>query len=105
MSRISFAHKIWAVALFCGVIAWLSGPAGRLLVALLLLLFAPGYLIERACCRTQNTIDMTSSMPRRLVGFVRPTLWLGLSLSSIALLYAWTTAFNLSLTTEVVQFL
>jgi hypothetical protein len=75
-------------------VAWLSGPAGRMLVVLPLLLFGPGLLLERALLpSTQFPI------------FVRPTLWLGLSLSAVALLYEWATLIGLSLTPLVLALL
>jgi hypothetical protein len=80
----------WALALVATALlalAWLTGPLGRLLVLLALLLFAPGYLLERAL------------RPRIETPFARPALWLALSLSSAALLYEWSTALHLHLTT------
>jgi hypothetical protein len=98
MRNVPPARALWPLALCGGVGAWLGGPPGRLLVVLPLLLFGPGYLIERVCCRTT-----APSASRELNGFVRPTIWLGLSLSSIALLYAWTTALSLTLTTTALR--
>ena len=43
-----FQHRVLVVALCCAALAWIAGPAGRLLVAMPLLLFGPGYLFERA---------------------------------------------------------
>jgi hypothetical protein len=91
MSR---AHTIWAAAICCTAIAWLSGPAGRWLVVLPLLLVGPGYLLERSAPESSH-----------LSAFVRPALWLGLSLSIVALFYAWTTALGLSLTTSFLRVL
>ncbi|MEP7188237.1 MAG: DUF6541 family protein, partial [Roseiflexaceae bacterium] len=75
-------------------VAWLCGPAGRMLVVLPLLLFGPGLLIERALLPAA-----------RLPAFVRPTLWLGLSLSAIALLYEWATLLGIALTPLVLALL
>ncbi len=76
------------VGLVWAVLAVLAGPAGRFGVVLALLLFGPGYLIESSWPLFANPSP-----------FVRPTLWVGLSLSLIALLYEWVTfvGFNLSL--------
>src|SRR5687768_6634559 len=70
----------------CAAVAWLAGPSGRLPVVLPLLLFGPGYLFEHAL----RPIARPSA-------FLRPTLWLGLSLSLIALLYEWITVLGLAL--------
>jgi hypothetical protein len=83
-------RRLFAVALCCAALAWLAGPAGRLLVVLPLLLFGPGYLLERAIAAFP-----TPSMA------LRPAIWLGLSLSIVALLYEWATAFGLRLTPAV----
>src|SRR3954462_16028138 len=79
-------HRLLAATLCCAALAWLAGPPGPLLVVLPLLLFGPGYLLERAL------------MPFPSASLaLRPALWLGLSLSIVALLYEWTTALGLSL--------
>lgn len=64
----------------------LFGPAARLAFVSVLLLLAPGFLLARL-------------LPGREVAsaFVRPVVWLGLSMSLIALLYQWVTALGLSL--------
>src|SRR5690349_6439495 len=80
-------HRLLVATLACTALAWLAGPAGRLLVVLPLLLFGPGYLLERAL----------AAFPGPSLA-LRPALWLGLSLSIVALLYEWTTALGLSLT-------
>src|SRR6187402_2348954 len=89
-----FPHRVLVVVLVCAAFVWLSGPAGRLLVVLPLLLFGPGYLAERALAASDG-----ASLAQR------PAIWLGLSLSLIALLYQWATALGLSLTTPVLSFL
>jgi hypothetical protein len=81
------ARRLVILAVAAAGVAWLAGPAGRLLVALPLLLFGPGLLIERALAPFA-----------RLPWPARPTLWLGLSLSTIALIYEWATTFGLPLT-------
>src|SRR5262245_50149743 len=85
-----FQHRVLVVALCCAALAWISGPAGRLLVALPLLLFGPGYLFERAW----PAFDGVSLA-------LRPVLWLGLSISLIALIYEWATALGLVLAPPV----
>jgi hypothetical protein len=57
-----------------------------MLVALPLLLFGPGYLIERGL----------RLFPHPALA-LRPAFWLGLSLSAVALLYEWATALGLAL--------
>jgi hypothetical protein len=79
-------RKLLVVLLCCAVVAWLASPLSRLLVALPLLLFGPGYLLERAL----------PPPPRPTLG-LRPALWMGLSLSIVALLYQWITALGLAL--------
>lgn len=80
-------RKILIVLLCCAAVAWLAGPTGRFLVILTFLLFGPGYLVERA-------LPVTAT-PGWLV---RPALWLGLSLSVVALVYQWTTLIGVALT-------
>lgn len=82
------------VAVCCAAVAWLAGPLGRMLVALPLLLFGPGFLLER----TLRPIAHPSP-------YLLPPFWLGLSLSAIALLYQWITAIGLSLTNPVLTLL
>lgn len=67
-------------------VAMSLGPAARLAVVSTLLLFAPGFLLARL-------------LPGREIKspFARPAIWLGLSMSLIALLYQWITALGLSL--------
>jgi hypothetical protein len=85
-----FQHRVVVVALCCAALAWIAGPAGRLLVAMPLLLFGPGYLFERAW-------PAFDGAPLAL----RPALWLGLSISLIALIYEWATALGLVLAAPV----
>jgi hypothetical protein len=80
-------HRLLIATLCCAALAWLGGPAGRLLVVLPLLLFGPGYLLERAL----------AAFPERSLA-LRPAIWLGLSLSTVALLYEWSAALGLALT-------
>jgi hypothetical protein len=80
-------HRVLIVALCCATLAWIAGPAGRLLVVLPLLLFGPGYLFERAWA----AFDGPSLA-------LRPALWLGLSISLVALIYEWATTLGLALT-------
>jgi hypothetical protein len=65
-----------------------------MLVVLPLLLFGPGLLLERV---------LLPSTP--LPTFARPTLWLGLSLSAVALIYEWATLLGFSLTPLVLALL
>jgi hypothetical protein len=89
----SFARRLLIVLLCCGLVAWLAGPAGRLLVVFGALLFVPGYVIERAL--------PAAAAARPPAAFVRPALWLGLSISALALLYEWATAVGLVLSVPV----
>ena len=86
-TRLFWPRPLLAAGLCCAAVAWLAGPTGRLLVVLPLLLFGPGYLAVRAL-----------AVPLPTTAFVRPALWLGLSLSLVALLYEWATAVGLALT-------
>ena len=85
-----YQHRLLVVALCCAALAWISGPAGRLLVVLPLLLFGPGYLFERAWAASEG-VSLA----------LRPALWLGLSISLVALIYEWATALGLVLATPV----
>lgn len=82
------SRKLIIVFLCCAGVAWLAGPPGRFLVVLAFLLFGPGYLVERA-------LPVTASS-----GFlIRPAIWIGLSLSIVALLYQLATLVGFALTT------
>src|SRR5215213_8120698 len=94
MRYAALARRLLILAIAGAGVAWLTGPAARMLVLLPLLLFAPGLLIERA---------LLASLP--LPTFVGPTLWLGLSLSAIALIYEWATLLGLALTPAVLALL
>lgn len=83
-------HKILLVLACCAAVLWATGPAGRLVVVLPLLLFGPGYLLERALRPGPEYSD-----------WLRPALWPALSLALVALLYAWATALGLALTPAV----
>ncbi|MFN8505880.1 hypothetical protein [Kouleothrix sp.] len=83
---LTWQRCVLLVALCCAAAAWFGGPSGRLLALLPLLLFAPGLLIERWLR------PFPASPP-----FLLPSLWLGLSLSVIALLYEWATALGVAL--------
>jgi hypothetical protein len=87
-------RKLIVLAIFGAGVAWLAGPAGRLLVVLPLLLFGPGYLAERAVLQVPHSS-----------AFLRPAVWLGLSLSIVVLIYEWTTAFGLALSAPALALL
>ncbi len=87
-------RRLIILAIVGAGVAWLSGPAGRMLAVLPLLLFGPGFLLERA---------LLSSA--RLPAFVRPPIWVGLSLSAVALIYEWATLVGISLTPLVLALL
>ncbi len=90
----ALARRLMILAIVGAGVAWLSGPPGRMLVVLPLLLFAPGFLLERALLPSAH-----------LPTFARPTLWLGLSLSAVALIYEWATLIGLALTPLVLALL
>src|SRR6476661_3281221 len=90
----ALTRRLMILAIVGAGVAWLSGPAGRMLVALPLLLFGPGFLLERALLSSTH-----------LSAFARFTFWLGLSLSAIALIYEWATLIGLSLTPLVLALL
>lgn len=71
----------------CALLALITGGAGRFVVVLVLLLLVPGYLFER----------LLPSAEIEQAWLVRPALWIGLSLSLVALLYQWVTVVGLAL--------
>lgn len=86
-------RRILVAMAFCAGAAYLAGPEARMVVALALLLVAPGYLITRALpCAGLGTLP-------------RLALQIGLSLSAIALLYQWAWFAGLALNVALVQIL
>jgi hypothetical protein len=83
-------RKILVVLVCLSAVLWFVGPAGRLMVILPLLLFGPGYIMEQQFGSNTHTFL-----------FVRPALWLGLSISSVVLLYTWATALGQTLSPTV----
>lgn len=79
--------RLIAAAALSLVAVSLFAPASRLPVALVVLLVCPGYLLERRLLGGALLPPLT-----------RPALWLGLSISAVALLYQWVTAAGLALT-------
>ncbi|MBC8161378.1 MAG: hypothetical protein H7Z42_09180, partial [Roseiflexaceae bacterium] len=77
-------YSLIAAASLCLLL--LLGPAGRLATVSMVLLFAPGYLAARLL-----------PGPELATPFARPAIWLGLSISLIALLYQWATTLGLAL--------
>src|SRR5690349_10664968 len=90
----SLPRQLIILAVAGAGVAWLFGPPGRMLVVLPLLLLGPGLLLERALLASVS-----------LPAFARPTLWLGLSLSAVALIYEWATLLGISLTPVVLALL
>lgn len=90
-------QKLVLVLLCCTAVAWLTGPPGRMLVVLGVLLLAPGYLLERLLAA-----DAAAPPP---AAFVLPALWLGLSLCLVALLYTWSTALGVVLSLPLLALL
>lgn len=85
LTALTRGRRVLLAGLVCAVVAWIAGPAGRLPLAMALLGLAPGYLLERA---------LPLARPHLLA---RSALWLGLSLSLVALLYQWLWPLGLSL--------
>jgi hypothetical protein len=86
------ARALLVALLGCAAGALLIGPAGRFWVALPVLLFGPGFLLERACPAFDRPTPLA-----------RPALWLGLSISLIGLVYEWCTLAGLSLATPILE--
>jgi hypothetical protein len=84
------ARRLIVATLICAAVALFAGPTGRLLVALPLLLLAPGFLIARVL-----------RLPLPLPLFTAPPLWVGLSLSSLAIVYLWAWTLGLVLSAPV----
>jgi hypothetical protein len=80
------------LALAAALPLWLAGGASRFALVLALLLFAPGYLVERG---------LAQEWPAPAL--LRPVIWLGLSLSIVPLLFLWATALRLPLSAGVLQ--
>ncbi|WP_129673705.1 DUF6541 family protein [Candidatus Chloroploca sp. Khr17] len=70
-------RRLLVVGVVLALVAGLAAPQGRLVVSMAALLVAPGYLVERYLVR--------ASLP----WLPRLTIWLGLSVSLVALLYQW----------------
>lgn len=83
-----------AAAFVCLLVAWSAGDQARLVAALLVLLVAPGFLLERALLRNAE-----------LPGVARVAIWPALSVSSLALLYQWAAAGGVSFTPLVLTVL
>jgi hypothetical protein len=85
-ATLTIGRRLLITGLFCLGAAWIAGPAPRFGAALLLILFAPGYVIERA---------LGIAHPHLLI---RSMLWIGLSATAMALLYqaAWVLHIRLS---------
>ena len=74
---LSTGRRLLIAVVLAAAAAALAGPVGRLSVAMTLVLFAPGYLAER-------------HLPTpRLPLLTRLTVWIGLSLGAVALVYQW----------------
>jgi hypothetical protein len=80
------------IVFLLAVLTYLSGSAGRVLVAGLVVLLVPGYLAWAALGR-----DV------RLPPLVVPALWLGLSLSLIPIQFLWSSLLGLRLLPIVLQ--
>ena len=81
------ARWLTIAAAVCLALLWALAPDGAFLAALGLLLVCPGFLLERWLLR-----DMPLAPPARV------TVWIGLSISAVALVYQWATALGLSVT-------
>lgn len=76
-SPLTAGRRLLVAAALAAAAAAVAAPAGRLAVAVALLLFAPGYLLERA---------LPGPRPPTVA---RLAVWLALSLSVVPLLYQW----------------
>jgi hypothetical protein len=85
------ARRLLTVSVALVAVLWLAVPAGRFALALVVLLFCPGYLAERRLLRGAG-----------LPGSARLAVWLGLGVSAVALLYHWVAALGLALAPQVV---
>ncbi len=85
LTTLTPGRRALLAGVFCASAMAMVDPVGRLCLTMPLLLIAPGYLVERAA--------PTAKLP----GLPRLTLWMGLSLSLIALLYLWLSAAGLAL--------
>lgn len=85
-AALTTGRRLLITGLFCLGAAWIAGAAPRFSVAFVLLLLVPGYLIER---------HIGAVRPHLLI---RCMLWIGLSASTLALLYqaAWVVNIQLS---------
>lgn len=88
-SPLASGRRLLIAALLCAIALWAAGPAPRMLIALALLMGAPGYLIERALPGPRPTL------------LLRLALWVGLSLSAVTLAYLWCWMIGLALTTPL----
>lgn len=102
MLTMTTTRKLLIVLLLCAGVASLTGPAGRMVVVLSFLLFGPGYLVEALLTRYTASAQ---TEPPQLAVFIRPTLWLGLSISVIVVLYAWVTLVGLTLNATILEVL
>lgn len=90
MHAMTNARKALLVCLCCAALAALSGPAGRMVVVLCALLFAPAYLFT-------NRFPAITQLPLLPRLAVLP----GISISLVAIVYAWLTDIGIALTTPV----
>lgn len=81
---------ILLILAFLGLGLFASGPAGRLIVAAIVVLFGPGYVVW-------SLANVRIGLPR----LAAPALWLSLSLCLIPLLFLWSSTAGLRLTPEV----
>lgn len=88
-AQLSHGRRLLLAVSFIASVVALADASGRMVVLLVLLLLAPGYLAERA---------LTGA---RLPLLARMALWISFSLSATALLYQWTWALELTLATPL----
>ncbi len=80
------------IFILLGLAILISGPLGRLLVAGVAVLLAPGYLVWAL-----------TSATLRLPRLATPALWIGLSLSLIPVIFLWSSTLGLRLTPFVLR--
>ncbi len=89
ISWLNQGRRLLLAVVLIAALAALAAPLGRLISALLLLLLAPGYLVEQALPPPHQPL------------LVRLCLWLGLSLALVPLVYQWAWAMGLAFGTPL----
>lgn len=86
-------QRLLIVMGLCALLLWGGGSTGTFLLILLALLLAPGYVIECVLRLPEQPL------------LIRLTIWGGMSMSSVVILYGWATIFRIPLTTPILAIL